>query len=78
MAHGFVTASYSATNPVVIFYSGLNTFESGLTAGSRYFLSSSGAVSTTAASSSGHLYQEVGVAISSTAMLVNFGPPIII
>jgi hypothetical protein len=76
-AHGFVTASYSATNPVVVFYSGLLTGTSGLTAGARYFLSASGTESTTAPTLTGQLSQELGVAISTTALLFQPGPAII-
>jgi hypothetical protein len=76
-AHGFVTASYSSTNPVIVFYSGLLTGTSGLTAGSRYFLSASGTRSTTAPTLTGQLSQEIGVAISTTAILFELGPAII-
>ena len=76
-AHGFVTASYSSTNPVVVFYSGLLTGTSGLTAGARYFLSASGTESTTPPTLTGQLSQEIGVAISTTALLFQPGPAII-
>jgi hypothetical protein len=76
-AHGFVTASYSSTNPVVVFYSGLLTNTSGLTAGARYFLGTSGAESTTPPVLTGQLSQEIGVAISTTALLFQPGPAII-
>ena len=76
-AHGFVTASYSATDPVVVFYSGLLTNTLGLTAGARYFLSSSGAESPTPPGLTGQLSQEIGVAISTRALLFQPGPAII-
>ena len=76
-AHGFVTASYSSTNPVVVFYSGLLTDTSGLTAGARYFLSASGTESTTPPVLTGQLSQELGIAISTTALLFQPGPAII-
>ena len=76
-AHGFVTASYSSTNSVIVFYSGLNTAVSGLTAGARYFLSASGAASTTSPTLTGQLSQEIGVAISTTTILFEPGPAII-
>jgi hypothetical protein len=76
-AHGFVTASYSSTNPVVVFYSGLLTGTSGLTAGTKYFLSASGTGSPTAPTLTGQLSQELGVAISTTALLFEPGPAII-
>lgn len=76
-AHGFVSASYSSTNPVVVFYSGLNTGLTGLTAGSRYFLGTTGGETTTPPTATARLSQEIGVAVSTTAILVNFGPAII-
>jgi hypothetical protein len=76
-AHGFVTQSRAATNPVVVFYSGLNTNVTGLTAGARYFLSTAGSEATTPPTATARLSQEVGVAVSTTALLVNFGPAII-
>jgi hypothetical protein len=76
-AHGFVTSSAVATNPVVVFYSGLNTNVSGLTIGARYFLSASGAESTIPPVATGQLSQEIGVAISATALLFQPGPAII-
>ena len=76
-AHGFVTTAYSATNAVVVFYSGLLTGISGLTAGTRYFLSASGTESPNAPTLTGQLSQELGVAISTTALLFQPGPAII-
>jgi hypothetical protein len=76
-AHGFVTASYSATDPVVVFYSGLLTGVVGLSPGTRYFLSASGVGSPLAPTLTGQLSQEIGVAISSRALLFQPGPAII-
>ena len=76
-AHGFISESRVSTNPVVVFYSGLNTNVTGLTAGARYFLGTTGEEVTTPVTITGRLSQEVGVAISTTAILVNFGPAII-
>lgn len=76
-AHGFVTESVAANASVVVFYGGLNTNVSGLTAGSRYFLGTSGGETLTPPTTAGQLSQEVGVAVSSTAILVNFGPAIV-
>lgn len=76
-AHGFVNAAYSSTNPVTVLQSGLNNYVSGLTAGSRYFLSASGAESATPTTRTGSISQEIGVAISPTAILVNLGPAIL-
>jgi hypothetical protein len=61
-----------------VFYSGLITNRTSLTAGSRYFLSTDGGILSTPAGSPNNIYQEVGVAISSNALLVNFGPVVIL
>ena len=76
-AHGFVLTAYSSTNPVTVYYSGLNTQNTGLTAGSSYFLGTTGGETTTPPTAAGSLSQEVGVAVSTTAILVNFGPAIV-
>lgn len=76
-AHGFVLSAYTTSDPVYVYYSGLNTSNTGLTAGSRYFLGTSGGETTTPPTNTGQLSQEVGVAISTTAILVNFGPAIV-
>lgn len=76
-AHGFVTASYVADDIVDVFYGGLNTGVSGLTPGSRYFLGTTGGETTTPPTSPGQISQEVGVAVTSTAILVNIGPAIV-
>lgn len=76
-AHGFVSQSRVATNPVVVFYSGLNTNLAGLTTGAKYYLGTTGAETATPIQTTGRISQEIGVAISPTALLVNFGPAII-
>ena len=76
-AHGFVAQGASTGNAVTVFYSGLNTGVTGLAAGSRYFLGTAGGETTTPPTAVGQLSQEVGVAVASTAILVNFGPAII-
>jgi hypothetical protein len=76
-AHGFVIDTVTTGNNVVVYYSGLNTFITGLTAGARYFLGTAGGETTTPPTAAGQLSQEIGVAISTTAILVNCGPAII-
>ncbi len=76
-AHGFVSRSYSATNVVDVFYSGLNTGLTGLIPGSRYFLGTTGGETTTPPTSPGQISQEIGVAVTANAILVNIGPAIV-
>lgn len=75
--HGFVTQSVSANASVAVFYGGLNTSETDLVPGSRYFIGSTGTATALPPTAVGQLYQEIGVAISSTALLVNIGPAIV-
>jgi hypothetical protein len=76
-AHGFVLDAFTTGNNVVVYYSGLNTTITGLTAGARYFLGTAGGETTTPPTAAGQLSQEIGVAISTTAILVDFSPAII-
>jgi hypothetical protein len=76
-AHGFVIDTVTTGNNVVVYYSGLNTTITGLTAGARYFLGTAGGETTTPPTAAGQLSQEIGVAISTTAILVDFSPAII-
>jgi hypothetical protein len=75
--HGFVITAVSSGSAATIYYNGVNPALSGLTVGARYFLSASGAESVNAPTTTGQLSQEVGVAISTTAILTNIGPAII-
>jgi len=76
-AHGFVLDTVTTGNNVIVYYSGLNTTITGLTAGSRYFLGTSGGETLTPPTAAGQLSQEIGVAISTTAILVDFSPAIV-
>lgn len=77
-AHGFVLAAVASGSAATIYYNGIYvTASAGLTVGSRYFLSTAGQKATTAPTTTGQLSQEIGVAVSTNAMLVNFGPAII-
>lgn len=76
-AHGFVTASIATSGQATVFYSGLNTFLTGLIPGTRYFLSSSASASAAPPTAIGKISQEIGVAVNSTSILVNIGPAII-
>jgi hypothetical protein len=76
-AHGFVLDTVNTGNNVVVYYSGLNTTITGLTAGARYFLGTAGGETTTPPTAAGQLSQEIGVAISTTAILVDFSPAIV-
>lgn len=69
-AHGFVKASVSAGASGTVYFDGTISGLTGLTAGTRYYLSSTTAGATTATppTTSGFIVQYVGFAISSTEL----------
>lgn len=68
---GFVLAASAPAAAATMFFSGRNTAVSGLTVGSRYYLSDStpGGITLTPVSGSGKLHQFVGVAITTTSLI---------
>jgi hypothetical protein len=72
LAHGFVTSSVASSGTATVILQGTNTALTGLTIGSRYFLSASGAgtATLTAPTASGQSVQCLGIAISDSS--INF------
>ncbi len=77
-AHGYVKAAVTEGNPATVYTDGLLP-GSGLTIGSRYFLSAAtgGAVTATAPTGTGNILQVVGVAISATEIKFEPQDPVI-
>lgn len=71
-AHGYVLASVSSSATATIYYGNLNNQLSSLTVGAVYYLSGTtpGAVTSTAPTTSGHIVQQLGVARSTTELIV--------
>lgn len=71
-ANGFVTANVALNANATVILQGANTSLTGLTIGSRYFLSAStpGGSTVTAPTTSSHIIQELGIAVSATS--INF------
>lgn len=69
-ADGFVLAASATGTPALLYFEGRNTAVTGLTVGSRYYLSDSspGGITTTPVSGTGKLHQYVGKAISATSL----------
>lgn len=69
-AQGFVKASPSAGQTVDVYFDGANTSLSGLTPGSRYFLSAAtpGAATLTPPATANNLVQYLGTALASTTI----------
>ena len=70
-AHGFVLAAVLSSGNATVYLSGLNTSVTGATVGD-VFLSTAGAATSTAPSTSGYFVQNLGVAVSATA--IQFDP----
>jgi len=77
-AVGYVLAAVTSAASATIYYGNLNTQVSGLTAGDTLFLSGStpGAVTATAPTTTGYIVQQLGVATSTTEILVEIQPTI--
>jgi hypothetical protein len=71
-AHGFVLAAVASAANATVYYGNLNNQLSSLTLGATYYLSGStaGGVTSTAPTTAGHIAQELGVADSTTELLV--------
>lgn len=69
-AVGFVLSAVTTGNPATVYLEGNNDAHTGLTVGSAYFLSAStpGAPTTTIPTTSGHLVQYLGRAVSATTI----------
>lgn len=79
-AVGFVLSSVAGTDlAITVYFEGTNTGLSGLTAGTRYFLSATvaGAVDTAIPSGAADIVQSLGVAHSTTALNFEAGVPIV-
>lgn len=77
-AHGYVLASVTATNNATVYFEDTITGLSGLTRGAMYYLSggTAGLATATAPSTTGHIVQEVGVAVSATELSFEPARPI--
>lgn len=68
VADGFVLASVLNGASASVYLSGRITGLSGLTPGATYFLSTGGGISTTAPTTAGNTWQEIGRAVSTTEL----------
>lgn len=79
-ADGFVLAASASGAPATVYFEGRNTALSGLTVGSRYYLSDStpGGVTATPVTGTGKLHQYLGKAISTTSLAWEADDPIVL
>lgn len=77
-AMGFVLTAVTSGQNATVVLQGVNTGLTGLTPGTRYFLGTNGAATTTAPTTATHINQSLGVAISATGINFEYNDPIVI
>lgn len=77
-ADGYVLASVSISASGTVYTDGVNTSRTGLTGGAIYYLDTAGNITTTPASTAGHTHQEIGKAVSATAVMFERNPTILL
>lgn len=77
-AHGFVLASVSSGNPATVYFEGTNTQVSGQTPGAVYLQTTAGTGGATIPSASGNVVQQIGVAVSATAVNFERSTPVVL
>ena len=77
-AHGFVLAGTTSPANATVYFSGDLTGLTSIVPGTAYYLSgaTAGAITATAPSTAGHISQEIGIGISTTAITFEQQQPI--
>ena len=78
-AVGYVNAAVTSGQPATVFFDDTNSNQTGLTAGTKYFLSDTvpGKVSATPPTTAGRIVQYLGIATSTTDIHVSIQQPIV-
>ena len=74
--HGFVLSAVTSGSPATVYFEGTNTQVAGQTPGPVYLQTTAGAGGATAPSASGNVVQQIGVAVSATAVNFERGAPV--
>lgn len=77
-AHGFVLAAVSSGNNATVYFEGTNTQVTGQTPGPVYLQTTAGAGGATIPSASGNVVQQIGVAVSATAVNFERSTPVVL
>lgn len=77
-AHGFVLAAAASGANATVYRVGRNSGLTGLTAGTRYFLGTAGAITATAPSTPNAIIQSLGVAGNETSLPFDYDEPTLI
>ncbi len=75
-AHGFVLSAVTSGNPATVYFEGTNTQVTGQTPGAVYLQTTAGTGGATIPSASGNVVQQIGVAVSATAVNFERGAPV--
>lgn len=67
-AHGFVLAAVTSGANATVYFEGQNAQQTGMTAGPVYLSATAGRATSAVPTTTGHLVQQVGVAISATSL----------
>ncbi len=76
--HGFVLSAVTSGNPATVYFEGTNTQVTGQTPGPVYLQTTAGAGGTTIPSASGNVVQQIGVAVSATAVNFERNAPVVL
>ena len=77
-AHGFVLAAVTSGNPATVYFEGTNTQVSGQTPGPVFLQTTAGVGGQTVPSASGNVVQQIGVAVSATAVNFERNTPVVL
>ena len=76
--NGFVLAAVTSGNPATVYFEGTNTQVSGQTPGPVYLQTTAGTGGSTIPSASGNVVQQIGVAVSATAVNFERNTPVVL
>ena len=76
--NGFVLAAVTSGNPATVYFEGTNTQVTGQTPGPVYLQTTAGTGGTTIPSASGNVVQQIGVAVSATAVNFERNAPVVL
>lgn len=77
-ANGFVLAAVTSGNPATVYFEGTNTQVTGQTPGPVYLQTTAGTGGATIPSASGNVVQQIGVAVSATAVNFERNAPVVL
>lgn len=76
--NGFVLSAVTSGNPATVYFEGTNTQVTGQTPGPVYLQTTAGTGGTTIPSASGNVVQQIGVAVSATAVNFERNTPVVL